>query len=175
MLERGCENPMNNDKKVVPALKFLVLVRNGEFHEVENFLTSRGTRKVEAVGREFARRFGQRRIAMLCSTTQPARQTAEILSKKLGDLPFEQHPCFHSEYGHIYPSQLEDAVRKVDACGVDHEVVILSTHREFVEQFPALWGRTHDLRLPKAVNFPHGSARIVDVLNGWVTKLIPIV
>jgi phosphohistidine phosphatase SixA len=110
----------------------------------------------------------------MSSTAARAVETAEIIAGHLDVNSFDQYPTLVSEGG-LYEYQVQDVCRHINEHGKDHDVIILSTHMEFIDQFPRRWSGLHDWE-KKVPNY-HGSskatARMIDVVNQTVTYIVP--
>lgn len=153
------------------ALQKLVVVRHGYYGD--SSLTPDGRRQVTGLAEVLASQLNGSTIALLSSTATRAKETSEILATRLGGLQFDEHKCLHSGGMHLSDEQVEEALRLVDEKGETHDVVILSTHLEFIDWFPTIWGKKRGLRIPEEDETPKGTARVIDVQTGRVEHLHP--
>jgi phosphohistidine phosphatase SixA len=152
-------------------LQKLIVVRHG-YYSGEN-LTSDGRRRVAGLAEVLASQLNGHTVALLSSTAIRARETSEILVASLGGIPFDEHRCFHSGGNYLEADQVTEALRLVDEKGMTHEVVILSTHMEFIDRFPTIWGRRRGFSINEQRDTPKGSARMINVQTGEVEDLYP--
>jgi len=152
-------------------LQKLVVVRHGEY-DMRDHLTDKGRQKAADLAEILATQLNGLSVALLSSTADRAVEMSEILATRLG-VEFEKHDCLHSGGGHIRRDELSDAIELVAEKGETHEVVILSTHLEYIDEFPRLWGKTQGLSIREEMDTPKGTARVVDVQTGEVEHLRP--
>lgn len=153
-------------------LQKIIVVRHGSYGSEGN-LTEEGREQVRKLARELATRLDGCSIVILSSPAQRAKETSEILASRLGVLSFEQHPCLRSEGDFLTDRQANETLELVAQKGGMHDVIILSTHFEFISEFPSVWGRTKKFTIHKGRLPPKGTARIVDVNTGDVQDVRP--
>ncbi len=152
-------------------MKTLVIVRHGCYDG--NGLTDEGKQQIVKLAKVLALRLNGHSVVLLSSTALRARQTTEILSEHLGGLVFDLYECLFSS-GYLSKEGAGEAIRLVAEKGETHDIVILSTHLEYIEQFPTIWGKTQGLQVAtEAYDIPKGSARVVDVQTGKAELLVP--
>ncbi|MBA3732788.1 histidine phosphatase family protein [Patescibacteria group bacterium] len=153
------------------ALKKLIVVRHGKY--AEKSLTAEGRRQVAELATALAIQLHQSSIALLSSTATRAKETSVILAAGLGGITFEEHECLFSGGYNLDSEQVEETFRLLEENGSTHDVVILSTHMEFIDQFPTIWGKKHGFQIQKSYDTPKGTARLVNVETGKVEDIHP--
>jgi phosphohistidine phosphatase SixA len=154
------------------ALKKLIVVRHGQY--AGNFLTQEGSKRIEALGDTLAPILAGTSVAIFSSPAMRAVRTAWILEEKLPGATFDRedlYPFLESKNEELTPRQASEAANLVEEAGETYEAVILSTHLEFVEEFPSFWGVRRDQKIPFAHGLPPGSARIISVATGKVEEI----
>ena len=145
-------------------MKHLVVVRHGYYEDGR--LTASGRQQIEGLGAILAERLKGSSIVLLSSTATRAMETSEILARHLGDVAFEEHGALHSGGMQFHDGQEQKVLRLVEERGQTHDVVVLSTHLEFIDFFPSLWGEKMGFRVPQGEETPKGTARFIDATTG---------
>lgn len=146
----------------------MILVRHGAYdHANGGKLTDRGRKQVESLaGLLVTKRFTGPGISLLSSTSPRAQETAEILSVRLAIGEFEGHECLFPKDMELTHEEiratLELIARRVDSC----DTIVISTHLEFVEDFPEILGKFHRLPIQKGGLPDYGSATLIDMETG---------
>lgn len=151
-------------------LKKIIVVRHGYYQGA--MLTEEGRQQIGRLGKELASRVNGSSIALLSSVAGRAVDTSKILAASLGDLKFEEYICLYS-FGCLSNENFQGALELIKEKGVEHEVVILSSHLEFIDQFPTRWGKTRGFDIKCWSDTPKGTARIIDVETGKVEHVQP--
>lgn len=156
-------------------LEKLVVVRHGDYKRAAG-LTEVGKKQATLLAEDLASRFLGKEVAMFSSPLTQARETAQVLSAGLGGLAFEENEDLVSPPDTLAQSHRE--VRKVfELVGTrahTHDVVILVTHLEFIDEFPTIFAKFIGFKnVPLRMGAPWGSARILDVKTGEVEDLAP--
>lgn len=145
-----------------PQLPELVaVIRHGEYDYNYN-LDEGGREQIRLLSSKLKEIVSGKKTVMFTSTAARAVQTAEILSRELG-VTFEERKFLHSGGGDLDTEQAEKALELIRTANAD--VVLLSTHFEFVESFPAIIGdKLLGARLCSN-QIPKGSAWLVNCRN----------
>ena len=151
-------------------LQKLVVVRHGCYDDTG--LTEQGRRHIAQLAETLAQRLNDHAVALLSSPLKRAMETSEIIAARLG-LNFDEHPCLLSGGYRLNNGQVEATLRLIAERSETYTAIILSTHLEFVEKFPSLWGATHGFLIAQEENVLKGTARVVDVQTGQVEILHP--
>lgn len=160
-------------KETEGEMKKLIIVRHG--HYGHDFCLSHfGKRQIEALAKELHVHIGDKKRALILSSTAPrAHGSTEVLSEKL-KINHELHDVLWSEAGRQedLPKTLE-LVRKQKG-RVDF--LILVTHLEYLEYFPDYFGK-HELGLKTRIMHGHlpkvGQALIIDCHGKKVSLVSP--
>lgn len=151
-------------------MKVLIVARHGEYNEDsrEEELTPRGRDQVRQMAASLADRLRGKSIVILTSPAQRAMDTTTEIVNGLGvpctlDGP---HDCLWSGGGDLDDDEASEAMKLVERVGATHEVVILSTHWEFMKDFPAVWGKSRGLSIPSRLDAPRGRAWVIDAETG---------
>ena len=145
-------------------MKHLVVVRHGYYGD--RSLTEEGRQQIEGLGAILAERLKGSSIALLSSTATRAKETSEILARHFGGIAFEEHEFLHSGGSSFYGGQEHKALALVEERGQTHDVIVLSTHLEFIDDFPPLWGQKMGFSLPHGNEISKGTARFIDATTG---------
>ena len=155
------------------ALKKLIVVRHGSYSCVSDGLTEEGRTEVTVLAEELMPLLNGCKIALLSSTALRAKETAGILAARFGDLKFEETGYLCSGSGTLRGIEKKEVLRLVAEKSEEYDVIILSTHFEFINEFPSVWGEEHGFKIEEKFDSCYGTARIVDVSTGEVTYLEP--
>ena len=154
------------------SLQQLVIVRHGYYDFTG--LTEEGKQQVTRLAKVLATKLNGSKVALLSSTSPRAIQTSEILAAHLGELKFQKHEHLKSSGGSLDDNQAKKVIELVEKRGKTNSVVILSTHMEFIDGFPTVWGKTLGLSIITPEDeTPKGTARIIDVQTGKVEHIQP--
>ncbi len=148
-------------------LEKIVVVRHGSYN-ISN-LTDEGRRDVTRLAESLAMHLNGSTVALLSSPTRRARETSEILASYLEGIQFEEHECLYPNGYCPWSEQAAEALRPVEKKGADHKVVILSTHMEFIDDFPTFWGKQKGFHIQEGHDTPKGSARMINVQTGTIS------
>jgi broad specificity phosphatase PhoE len=152
-------------------MKTLVVVRHGRYaNEGGGRLNADGREQIEGLGAKLAAKLAGCSISLLSSPLPRARETSEILARHLVT-SFEEHLFLRSSGMRFYDGQEQKALQLVEEKGQTHDVVILSSHMEFIDLFPTIWGTPRGLSIAREEDTPKGTARVIDAATGqeeWV-------
>lgn len=111
---------------------------------------------------------------ILSSPVRRNKQTSDVLARLFGNPPIEEHEVLYSGSGRLPREQAHEAIKLVDGKGQDYDVIILSTHAEFLEEFPTEWGLMHRFRIKPFFETMYGMALVIDVATGQVERVYPV-
>ncbi|MFZ2484422.1 MAG: histidine phosphatase family protein [Minisyncoccia bacterium] len=155
-------------------MKKLVVVRHGYYvDDSKGNLSPDGRQQVDRLGAVLAPQLNGYSVALLSSMAPRAKETSEILAGHLGGIAFEEHLCLWSGGGDFHNGQEEDVLRLVEERGQTHDVVVLSTHLEFIDYFPTVWGKEKGFEIKGGYDTPKGTARVIDVATGQEEHVRP--
>ena len=115
----------------------LIVVRHGHYAR-DDKLSDRGRAEMAALAEKLKLHLDGLAVVILTSTADLARQSAEIL----GDffvVDVEAHEVLWSE--EIHPEDFAGALKLVKSFEHMADVLVLVTHYEYVERFPAYFAR----------------------------------
>lgn len=153
-------------------LKKLIVVRHGDYGGLG--LTELGKRQIDALTRALSAILTGSKILLLSSTASRAKETSLILAAGLGGLKFDEYACLYAKDKDLSSAEVESVSKLIEENTEAYDVIILSTHMEFIDQFPTAWGGKHGFQIPLRNRTPNGYARIIDVETGEVECLNPI-
>jgi len=114
----------------------LILVRHGNYNG--SVISDSGRQQMEILARKLQLELQDKRVLIISSTALRAIGSAEVFSNVLG-ISFEQDEKLWSDNDHWRDhSQLLELIR---ARQEDADVIILVTHLEYTEEFPAYYGK----------------------------------
>ena len=147
-------------------LKEIVLIRHGEYDQETGALYPVGRTKIYKQARDLKQRYSESKISILSSPAKRAWQTADIISDIIGETNVEIVTWLHCPRNFLEQHHVTLALRAIKENGDNYDVLIFTTHSEFVESFPRAWGGTRKLRIPIVNEPPPGSMRILNLEDG---------
>ena len=113
-------------------MKTLVIVRHGDYNGPR--LSDRGRNQMKTLGEKLQTLINGSSVLLLTSIAGRAKESAEVLGSVLG-VGFEEHEILWSENSHR--ENLPGALELVRSRKDEADVLILVTHYEYVDEFPA--------------------------------------
>ncbi len=146
-------------------MKKLVIFRHGHDHGTRESLSPSGRERVRETAEKLSPHFDGSSLLILSSTALRAVETAEIIAERFC-ASFESHDVLWSGGGGKCRGSFEDFAKVLEIIN-GHEkqadVVVLVTHYEYVEAFPAFFGRKClDAKLPVVDAIPKGTALLIN-------------
>ncbi|HNW09126.1 MAG TPA: histidine phosphatase family protein [bacterium] len=150
-------------------MNHLILVRHGDYSHTGQ-LNNRGIIQIESLAQKIKMVSNGNRALILTSPADRARQSAEILGRNLSAQLITENilwsDCDHME-------DFEGVLELVRAQSDQTETLILVTHYEYVESFPAYFARQElGVDLPCWV-IERGEAWVIDCHQKAISRLQP--
>lgn len=142
-------------------MRYLVLVRDADYG-IDGRLTTSGREQMYRLARQIRGCVGARSVRMLSSSAPRAKDAALILADAF-DTDFELEDLWWSHS--CEPGSLPYALARIRECAPSTEVLIVVTHREYVDHLPEYFGR-EELGTPlPPVSVSKGEAIVIDCEN----------
>ncbi|MBP6860542.1 MAG: histidine phosphatase family protein [Candidatus Pacebacteria bacterium] len=139
-------------------MKYLIIVRHGDYDTATLGLSASGTEKIEMLTRELClRELGRLRI--LTSTAKRAVESAGILSLVSNSEP-EQYALLRSDAAQ--DPDMPAALKLVKDRGADVDTLLIVTHQEYCDEFPSYFGKNELQTRFQVGSIDKGQAVIID-------------
>ncbi len=155
------------------SLRKLIVVRHGLYDETTGSLTEKGQRQIAELARVLSGHLNGQRACILSSSAKRAKQTSAILSTCLGGLESGEFECLYSGGGALDEDDANEALGLIADKSENYDVVILSTHLEYIEKFPTFYGKTRGLQIGRTGSGSKGTACVIDVETGHAEEVHP--
>lgn len=150
-------------------MNHLVLARHGHYND-DGRLSKTGVRQIQSLSEKLKAICNGDSVLILSSPVDRARQSAEILSQNL-ETDLEIHDILWSDCDHMedFDGTIELVRLKLDQA----QTLILVTHYEYVESFPAYFAK-HELGVELASwLIDPGEAWVIDCRVKKISRLQP--
>jgi len=118
-------------------MKKLVVARHGQYGH-DDRLNETGRDQVAGLAKKLEAHINSDSVLLLTSPVDRARESAEIIGSYFG-VGLEEHEVLWSENDH--PEDFPRALELVKSRQGDVDIIILMTHFEYVEHFPAYFAK----------------------------------
>lgn len=140
-------------------MKYLALVRDAD-SGVDGRLTTSGHEQMYRLSRQLKEHVGALSVRILSSSAPRAKDAATILSQAFEVDSFEAEELWWSHS--CEPGSLPYALARIRECAPSADVLVVVTHREYVDHLPERFGREElGVDLPP-VNANKGEAVVID-------------
>lgn len=151
-------------------MKKLVVVRHGHYDDRYQ-LNDHGRNQIRSLAEQLRPHITDATIKILTSTADRARESGEILSG-IFQAEIEQHEVLWSESRH--PENLAEALQLVRAKFNEVDVLILTTHYEYVERFPGYFFRKELNMNLRSYLIEKGEAWLIDCEAKTLQHIEPV-
>lgn len=145
-------------------MRLLIVVRHGNYDDEYN-LSPKGREQMQKLAESLQSLTNGNKVLLLSSTAKRASQSAEVISQMLS-VSFEEHEILWSENCH--PENKPSLLEFVRARKQEAEIVILITHLEYADSFPAYFAR-EELKINLGNTWPpepeKGQACLIDCIS----------
>lgn len=150
-------------------MKQLIVVRHGQYGH-DDRLNDHGRVQISMLAEKLKPLMNGATVLILTSITDRARESAEILGSSFG-VGFEEHEILWSDK--LHPKDLPGTLELVRSRKDEADVLVLVTHYEYVEEFPAYFAREELGISLDSWLIEKGEAWVLDCLQKTLTHVRP--
>ena len=158
------------DSVPTTTFRMLCVVRHGHYRDRR--LSDEGRDDINDLAELLKTRFQGLKVCLFSSPIVRAKESAEILSERLG-IPFVENEYLAAPGDSLDQEQIEEALKLVAEKSLEYEVVVLCTHLPFIDEFPRIWGKTRGFRIHLGSDRAKGTAFLVDAETGMFDHVYP--